>query len=359
MYAEIKATLQEEEVVQSAETPQTVHTQRRSLFFYCILVAGFPSEGCYRKLPPGVRSAKECFFFSLPPLPPSLPPSPPLLLMPPPQLFVCLLASERRHTRRTTCDYEYWFPLGKKKKKSGCSHSPPGMTPQFPSLSDHNTTLCSYVAPGVTSQGHGLPRFPRPLPYDAVAPSLRRHDQGSAALHVPSQPHNRRLPIYTRLLMATLINFTGRQSNTALPWRRGGAGRTSRCLVYPSNFFFFFFLASRRTLSRQATTLALGGRKEGEMKGKEMRVSLRCAQKIDRKTGEEEDVGGERASDRGRADIKEAFVEASPSHRARIRAGERRTLRTLRGGIECLRCRTLSSRLSALNFFSFFFFFYH
>ena len=95
------------------------------------------------------------------------------------------------------------------------------------------------------------------------------------------------------------------------------------------------------------------------MKGKEMRVSLRCAQKIDRKRGGEEEeeggVGGERASDRGRADIKEAFVEASSSRRARIRAREQRTLRTLRGGIECLRCRTLSSRLSALNFFSFFF----
>lgn len=60
-----------------------------------------------------------------------------------------------------------------------------------------------------------------------------------------------------------------------------------------------------------------------------------------------------KASDGGRADIKEAFVQASSSTCMRIRAREQRTLRTLRGGIECLRCRTLSSRLSALNFFIF------
>lgn len=92
MYAEIKATLQEEEVVQSAETPHTVHTQRRSLFFYCIPVAGFPSEGCYRELPPGVRSAQECFFFSLPPS--SLPTSPPHAS----SSAVCLSARERTQT---------------------------------------------------------------------------------------------------------------------------------------------------------------------------------------------------------------------------------------------------------------------
>lgn len=119
---------------------------------------------------------------------------------------------------------------------------------------------------------------------------------------------------------------------------------------------FYFFLGIQTRPEQAGHNLGVGVGGEGEMKGKEMRVSLRCAQEIDGKTGEEGDVGGERASDGGRADIKEAFVEASSSHRARIRAGERRTLRTLRGGIECLRCRTLSSRLSALNFFSFFFF---
>lgn len=66
-------------------------------------------------------------------------------------------------------------------------------------------------------------------------------------------------------------------------------------------------------------------------------------------------VGGESEScDGGQADIKEAFVRASSSSSVRIRAREQWTLRTLRGGIECLHCRTLSSRLSALNFFIFF-----
>lgn len=61
-----------------------------------------------------------------------------------------------------------------------------------------------------------------------------------------------------------------------------------------------------------------------------------------------------KVSDGGRADIKEAFVQAFSSSCVRIRAREQWTLRTLRGEIECLRCRTLSSRLSALNFFIFY-----
>ena len=115
MYAEIKATLQEEEVVQSAETPQTVHTQRRSLFFYCILVAGFPSEGCYRKLPPGVRSAKECFFFFSSP-PSSPPPSPPT--PPPPASPPALSLAARRRTQTHTPNYMWlWILISSGKKK--------------------------------------------------------------------------------------------------------------------------------------------------------------------------------------------------------------------------------------------------
>lgn len=47
-------------------------------------------------------------------------------------------------------------------------------------------------------------------------------DQGSAASHIPSQLCIYRVPIYNRLLMATLTNFTGRQSNMASLWGHRG-----------------------------------------------------------------------------------------------------------------------------------------
>lgn len=108
----------------------------------------------------------------------------------------------------------------------------------FPLRSQHHIVLVRGPRSDFTRSRP--PLFPpRPLPYDAVAPSLRRRDQSSAASHVPSQPHNSRLPIYTRLLMATLINFTGRQSNKALLWRRGGAGGAADVWFNLQSFLFF------------------------------------------------------------------------------------------------------------------------
>lgn len=103
-----------------------------------------------------------------------------------------------------------------------------------------------------TSQGHDLPIGP-PL---IAAP----HDQSSAASNTPLQLHIHWLPIYTRLLIATLINFTGRQSNKALLW-----GLRQMCGVTFNGFFFWcFFLKIQTDPSLPDQDLKSRGEREGE-----------------------------------------------------------------------------------------------
>lgn len=87
----------------------------------------------------------------------------------------------------------------------------PAMTLQF--LSDHETRR-DHVAPEVTSQGHGLHVPPPLIASHRCGCTIKVQPHHTS----PPQPYIYRLPIYARLLMATLINFTGRQSNKALLW---------------------------------------------------------------------------------------------------------------------------------------------
>lgn len=210
------------------------------------------TQRCYCKQPPGGRSAQECFF------PSSFPSSLPHAV----SSAVCLSAqSECRHTHAfihakishihwTTYEYEFWFPWGKSRclltavhvlKKNACAD----VTSQLlPSSGWH----CSF-----SLRPHYACMWPRSdfrrsqPPHSPTTDSSNAapHDQGLAASHIPSQLPIYWLPIYTRLLMATVINFTGRQSNKALLWG----------LQQMSDVTFKVFF--RRTLSRRATTLVL------------------------------------------------------------------------------------------------------
>lgn len=165
------------------------------------------------------------------------------------------------HIPWTTYEHEYWFPWGKSRCLLTVVHikknAHTDITSQLlPSRGWH----CSF---SLVTRPHYACMWPwsdftrsRPPHSPTTRSSIAAlHDQGSAASHIPSQLHIYWLPIYTRLLMATLINFTGRQSNKALLW---GVQQMSGVTF---EVFFFFF---RRTLSRQATTLVLGGWNQGE-----------------------------------------------------------------------------------------------
>lgn len=161
------------------------------------------------KLPPGGRSAQECFF--------------PSRLF---QLFVCLsVVHACVHLQMQTelhIKMNIYF-LGDNlnvykqlhiifKKPVQTSHHR-----RSKDCDDIAFSLWSYgritpvCGPGVTSQGHDLP-VP-PTTHSSIA---ALQDQGSAASlsYTSSWP-----PIYTRLLIASCIHFPGRQSNkTLLGW---------------------------------------------------------------------------------------------------------------------------------------------
>lgn len=119
----------------------------------------------------------------------------------------------------------------------------------FSLITTSSRLLCFYVAPEVTSQGHDLPHSSTTR---GSIPALHCLIKVQSTSHIPSQPHIHRPPIYTRLLMATLINFTGRQSNKALLWRGGAADVWCNL----RNIF-------KWALTSQATTLVLGGWYQG------------------------------------------------------------------------------------------------
>lgn len=145
------------------------------------------------------------------------------------------------------------------------------MTLQF--LTDHKTTLCLYVALNWLYKVTTSPISP-PL---IAAPD----DQSSATSNIPSQLHIYWLPIYTRLLMATLINFTGRQSNKALLW-----GLQQMCGVTFKVFFVFFNSYSDKPLVGKQRPEEGEGEREGEKKGvcldskenrkRKMKACIRC-----------------------------------------------------------------------------------
>lgn len=125
----------------------------------------------------------------------------------------------------------------------------PGMTLQF--LSDHNIITLIMLLCGPRSD-FTRSRPPHSSTTRGSIPALHCLIKVQPTSHIPSQPHIHRPPIYTRLLMATLINFTGRQSNKALLWRGGAADVWCNL----RNIF-------KWALTSQATTLVLGGWYQG------------------------------------------------------------------------------------------------
>lgn len=102
-----------------------------------------------------------------------------------------------------------------------------------------------------TSSFHAALNRPYKVALPLPPPDARRTSQSKFSdIKRSSTAPIHQLAIYTRLLMATLINFTGRQSNTAsLSGSQQMCGVTFKVFILPSLFIhLFIYLYSDRSL---------------------------------------------------------------------------------------------------------------
>lgn len=131
-------------------------------------------------------------------------------------------------------------------------------------LTKYKNTLCLLVA---------LNWLHKVTPPRHVAPP----DQSSATSNIPPQLRIHQHPIYTRLLMATLINFTGRQSNMAsLLGLQQMCGVTFKVFI---SLFIFYSDGSRHWWAKprnQREERDRSGNKRGTVYAKVVRENREC-----------------------------------------------------------------------------------